>query len=190
MPRPPILPVPDRAAIFNAGVSFEEWLDRAPEEEQENAGKMRAAVADVQVPHDAGLACAHVPRPVKVIAFAECWCGDVVLHTPVLMALANCSDKIEVSFLARAENPDYFARFLTNGGEAVPKFVFLNEACTEVGSWGPMPSTPRKLIAMGKGCGDVATARKKVSAFYQFDEHRETIAELVDLIETASFPGW
>src|SRR5690606_3992344 len=92
-----------------------------------------------------------VSRPVYVLAFAEDWCGDVVRHVPVLQKLADFCPKLTVRYTTRAQQPELFARFLTNGGEAVPKFVFLNESYVETGNWGPMPDECRELIARGKG---------------------------------------
>jgi hypothetical protein len=80
-----------------------------------------------------------------------------------------------------------FARFLTNGGEAIPKFIFLSDRFVECGNWGPMPENCKELIARGKACGDVATARKKVSAFYeQGSACREVVSELLRLVDIAS----
>jgi hypothetical protein len=50
-----------------------------------------------------------------------------------------------------------------------------------------MPDACRELIARGKACGDVAAARKKVSARYEQDaERHEVVAELLRLVEIAS----
>jgi len=80
-----------------------------------------------------------------------------------------------------------FARFLTNGGEAIPKFVFLSGEFVECGNWGPMPAACRELIARGKASGDGATARQKVAALYAADDRkREVVNELLDRIDVAS----
>jgi hypothetical protein len=77
-------------------------------------------------------------------------------------------------------------RFLTNGGEAIPKFIFLSDRFVECGNWGPMPAADRVLIARGKACGDVGAARKKVALSYQMDvDRRIVVEELVELIHIA-----
>jgi len=78
-------------------------------------------------------------------------------------------------------------RFLTNGGEAIPKFVFLNEAFVECGNWGPMPDACREVIARGKACGNIPAARRKVSAMYDADPNlRAVVTELLHLIDIAA----
>ena len=128
-----------------------------------------------------------LPRPVHVLVIAEDWCGDVVRHTPVFQRIAEATPKLKARYIPREKSPETFARFLTNGGEAIPKFIFLNDKFVECGNWGPMPEACRALIARGKACGDVGAARQKVSALYQADpECREVIREFLHLIDIAS----
>ncbi len=130
---------------------------------------------------------AALPRSVHVVAIAEDWCGDVVRHVPVLQRMAEAATRLKVRYISREQHPEVFVRFLTNGGEAIPKFIFLSDAFVECGSWGPMPDACRELIARGKACGDVAAARRKVAAHYEQDStRREVVEELVRLVDTAS----
>ncbi len=189
MPRPPILPVPDRRAIFDSGRTFSEWL--AQPDEPAQADRIRENLASIVLDDATRAALNAIDRRVNVIAIAETWCGDVILHTPLLVRMVEANTRhLDLRFVSREQYPEFFARFLTNGGEAIPKFVFCNHTFTEVGNWGPMPSTPRQWIAQGKACDDVKTARRKVSEFYQADNHRESTAELLALFQTAAFKGF
>ena len=126
-----------------------------------------------------------------VVAIAEDWCGDVVRHAPVLEGLAYFAPDMQVRYIRRADHKDVFAWFLTNGGEAIPKFVFLNDKFVECGNWGPMQEECRRLIARGKACGDLSAARRKVKELYDSDPNCMAVQrELLDLIEiaTASTP--
>ncbi len=189
MPKPPILPVPDRQSIFANGRTWEDWLNNADEPSQ--AERLRANYDNQVIHEDLAAPLADLSRPVQIIAIAETWCGDVILHTPLLVRLIERTNGLaQMRFVKRADHPDFFARFLTNGGEAVPKFVFCSADFVETGNWGPMSSTPRHWIARGKACNDVGAARKLVGEFYEDDNHRESTTELVDLILTAGFPGF
>lgn len=185
MPRPPILPLIDWPGVFASGATYEEWFRAA--ESVEQRGKMETFRAGLELePQILGFLGA-LPRPVRVVAIAEDWCGDVVRHVPVLQRLAEAAPKLQVRFISRADHPEVFVRFLTNGGEAIPKFIFLSETWVECGNWGPMPEPCRELIARGKACGDVAAARKKVSALYELDTNRRmVVSELVKLLDIAS----
>ena len=185
MPRPPTLPTLDWKTVFESGKNYSDWM--AAGEAPENRDRMEALRTEQIIePHVIGLLRA-LPRPVHVIAIAEDWCGDVVRHVPVLQALADAAPNLHVRYISRQQWPDVFARFLTNGGEAIPKFVFLSGQFVECGNWGPMPDACRELIARGKACGDVGAARKKVSGLYETDHNRRTVvSELIHLIGIAS----
>lgn len=185
MPRPPILPTVDWPTIWSFAKGYEDWIDSA--ENSDHAKLINDGLAAQKIEPQEEATVQNLGRVARVIAFAEDWCGDVVRHVPVLQTLADNSGMLHVRYVTRSEHPDVFARFLTNGGEAVPKFVFLSEDFVECGNWGPMPESCRQIIARGKACGDVSTARKKVAALYDADpEKRDVVRELIALAETAA----
>jgi hypothetical protein len=185
MPRPATLPTIDWKTVFESGLDYTAWLAAAEVAEQRD--KLEAQrLALVLEPQAAGTLAA-LPRPVHVVAIAEDWCGDVVRHVPVLQRMAEAGPMLKVRYITRQQWPDVFARFLTNGGEAIPKFIFLSDRFVECGSWGPMAEACRELIARGKACGDVAAARRKVSALYEADgNRREVVRELLHLVDVAA----
>jgi hypothetical protein len=187
MPRPPLLPDPNRQAIFENGKTWDDWINTP--DEPVHAERMRELHESITLDTAAVERLGKLERTVNVIAIAESWCGDVIRQVPLLIKMIEATNgKARVRFIMREDNPDYFARFLTNGGEAIPKFVFCNDAFTEVGNYGPMPSTPRKYISMGKAVGDIGAARRLVGQFDERDGNTESVAELLGLIELAALP--
>ena len=185
MPRPPVLAAIDWAGLYASATEYDAWLDEG--EKPENSERMEADRKAFALSPQVEAFLAALPRPVHVIAIAENWCGDVVRHVPVLQKMADASPNLKVRYIAREDRPDVFARFLTNGGEAIPKFIFLSDQFVECGNWGPMPEACRELIARGKACGDVGAARKKVSALYEADGERNVVVgELLHLVDIAS----
>jgi hypothetical protein len=183
MPRPPVLPVLDWKAIFNSGQPFDAWLAAAEGDRRE---MMSQALAVQALEPHLEAALGALPRPVYVVAIAEDWCGDVRRHVPVLQRLVQAAPNLHVRYITREQHKDVFVRFLTNGGEAIPKFVFLSDQWVECGNWGPMPAADRVLVARGKACGDVGAARKKVGMSYRQDVERILVVqELMALIEIA-----
>lgn len=184
MPRPPILPTLDWKAIFDSGLTYDAWIASGPT--LENTDKMESMRRALPLEPQTAAFLGALPRPVRVVAIAEDWCGDVVKHVPVLARIEEAAPNLQVRFISREQHPEVFARYLTNGGEAIPKFIFLSETWVECGNWGPMPAALKELIARGKACGDVAAARKKVAARYEADPlRRETLVELLALLEIA-----
>jgi hypothetical protein len=184
MPRPATLPVIDWKAVFESGLDYDAWLAAAESPVQRDL--LVAKHGELSLEPAVAAHLGALPRPVHVVAIAEDWCGDVVRHAPVLQRMAEAGANLKVRTISREQHPDVFVRFLTNGGEAIPKFIFLSDRFIECGSWGPMPDACRELIARGKACGDVAAARKKVSARYAQDPQcREVVAELLHLVDIA-----
>jgi hypothetical protein len=184
MPRPATLPTVDWKTVFASGLDYAAWLVAAEAAEQRD--KLEAQRLELTLEPAVAGYLAALPRPVHVIAIAEDWCGDVVRHVPVLQRLAEAGPLLKVRYISREQHPEVFVRFLTHGGEAIPKFIFLSDRFVECGSWGPMPDACRELIARGKACGDVAAARKKISARYELDAHRrEVVTELLRLVDIA-----
>jgi hypothetical protein len=184
MPRPAILSSVDWKEVFEAGQSYADWLACAENgDERYQMEESRRSIA----PNPAQEAYLRaLPRVVHVIAIAEAWCGDVRRHVPVLQKLSECARHLHVRYITRDLFPDVFVRHLTNGGEAIPKFIFLSDQFVECGNWGPMPADCRRLIARGKAAGDLGAARKRVSKMYEADPACEVvIAELLELIDTA-----
>jgi hypothetical protein len=157
----------DWQKIFVSGKNFDDWISSG--ESEENREKIREAVGKLPMPPKVQKCLKNLSRPVHVVAIAEDWCGDVVRHVPVLEKIDRASDRVRVRYISREQHPDAFCRFLTNGGEAIPKFVFLSEDFVEVGNWGPMPSEEKEWIARGKACNDVGAAREKVAEMYRAD---------------------
>jgi len=185
MPRPPVLPLLDWRAIFDSGLEFDAWL--ADAENPHYRDLMRESAARLPLPPEAEQTLASLTRPVHVVAIAEDWCGDVVRHVPALARMASATPQLRVRYISREQHPQVFVRFLTNGGEAIPKFVFLSEAFVECGNWGPMQADCREWIARGKARADVGSARARVSAAYQADPNlRQVFLELAHLVEIAS----
>jgi hypothetical protein len=180
MPMPPILGTIDWRSVHESGKTYAEWLAGA--ENPDRRGRIEEGLKAQGLPAPVENLLKGLARPVHVVAIAEDWCGDVVRHVPVLERLALAAPKIQTRYISRAQHKDVFVRFLTNGGEAIPKFIFLNDKFVECGNWGPMTEACKRIIARGKACGDGAAARQKVGQMYEMDGNRlEVVQELVVL---------
>lgn len=185
MPRQPILPIVDWKEVFESGRTYADWVQQG--DAPDNRRRIEANLHRTELKQDVATRLGALSRRVYIVAIAEDWCGDVVRHVPVLQRMAAMSPNLAVRYISREQRPDIFVRYLTNGGEAIPIFVFLNDTFTECGNWGPMPSACREVIARGKACGDVAAARQRTNAMYAADPQCTVVAdEITCLIDIAS----
>jgi hypothetical protein len=91
-----------------------------------------------------------LPRPLKVLALAEDWCGDVVANLPILGRLARESGKLDVRVLLRDQQPgtQVMDQYLNQGKfRSIPVFVFLDDNFNELGVWIERPDAVTKLRA-------------------------------------------
>jgi hypothetical protein len=185
MPRPPVLPALDWRAIFDSGIEFDAWLATADHPHLRDA--MAESANQLTLAPQVEAALAALPADVHIVAIAEDWCGDVCRHVPALERINRAAPRLHVRYITREQRPDVFVRYLTNGGEAIPKFIFLNATFTECGNWGPMPEACKELIARGKAAGNVGPARAQVSQLYQADPSlRHVFKELLTHIDIAT----
>ncbi|MBE7463595.1 MAG: thioredoxin family protein [Planctomycetes bacterium] len=183
MPQPPQLPKIDWSALFNAGQTWDEWLKACQGPMQED---MNGHFAAAEVPGETARALQKLPRPVHVVAISEDWCGDVRRNTPVLAKVCAASPQVKLRIIDKEHHPEVMIRYLTNGAEAIPIFIFLNDKFTEIGNWGPRPQRCKEFMARGKACDNLDAARAKIKSFYAEDRHRSTVQEIVNLIQTAA----
>ncbi len=186
MPKAPVLEVPAWEEVFDSAKTFSAWLQK-DFDKPEHLDQITEFVEHGVVEGGVEARIGAVPRRVNVLVFAECWCPDVVRHLPIVERLARINDRIRVRYLYLSDRPDLFSRYLTTGGEAVPKMVFFNQTWVECGSWGPLPAAGRQLIARGRACGNLKQAREQVAALYQADPKRRiAIEEILAEIEVAA----
>ncbi|WP_338767718.1 thioredoxin family protein [Bernardetia sp. ABR2-2B] len=148
-------------------------------------------------------ALASLPSDTKFywVVLTESWCGDAAQIIPVMNKIAEeAGGNLEISFLLRDENPDLIDSFLTNGGRAIPKLLFIKEEQnTEntkqlkiIGSWGARPAEAQKLVVDYKQkvkenpeLEDFKAFSESLHGWYAKDKTQHTQNELSDLLKTA-----
>jgi hypothetical protein len=175
MPKPPLLDTLDWNAVYDSGVDFDTWLTQGENDEHI---VMMKDIHQNQILDDSTLEqIASIKKRASIVAIAEDWCPDVIRHAPILQKICDHSEHLSVRYLTRESHKEVFVRFLTNGGEAIPKFIFLSDAWVECGNWGPMTQTFRDLISRGKAFGDVMAARKIIHEAYLSETVRADVVE-------------
>jgi hypothetical protein len=113
---------------FAQGLTYADFLAQA----KVNRDKFEMNYKDPPLT-DADLAffqnvCAMPNGPMKVLAIAEAWCGDVYRQLPAVARIAEAAGMALRIFL-RDQNPDIMDEFLSNEGKsrAIPVFVFFTE---------------------------------------------------------------
>lgn len=132
------------------------------------------------------------------VVLTESWCGDAAQLVPVMNKIAEeAGEKLDIRFLLRDENPDLIDAFLTNGGRAIPKLIFVKEEKTEndiqlkiINSWGARPAEAQKLVddykqkvKQNPALEDYKTFSESLHGWYAKDKTQHTQNELAELLK-------
>ncbi|WP_338792424.1 thioredoxin family protein [Bernardetia sp. Wsw4-3y2] len=128
------------------------------------------------------------------IVLTESWCGDAAQIVPVMNKIAEeAGEKLEIRFLLRDENPDLIDEFLTGGGRAIPKLIFVKEEKNKqlkiLNSWGARPAEAQKLVVEYKErvrqnpkLEDFKGFAESLHGWYAKDKTQHTQNELAELL--------
>ncbi len=127
------------------------------------------------------------------VVLTESWCGDAAQIVPVMNKIAeHAGEKLEIHFLLRDENPDLIDAFLTNGGRAIPKLIFVKKEEDKlkiISSWGARPAEAQKLVDDYKNkvkqnpeLEDFKAFSESLHGWYAKDKTEHTQNELAELI--------
>lgn len=81
----------------------------------------------------------------RILTITEDWCGDAMLNNPILQRIAEAAG-IDIRCVYRDADTDLIDRYLTNGGRAIPIYLFLNDAGEVVTTWGPRAPELQQLV--------------------------------------------
>ncbi len=115
----------DFGAKFDAGLPYREFLDKYGSDEHRRrweAFHEQVKLTDAQIELLRGF-----QREIRVLVLAGTWCGDCVNQCPILDHFAAQTDRIQIRYLDRDDNPDLAQELSVCGGQRVPAVLFLNE---------------------------------------------------------------
>lgn len=145
-------------------------------------------VASVSEEHSARANALSTPW--KLVVLSEDWCGDAVNIVPYLARFVESAPaKLELRLLGRDANNDVMTAHLTGKSRAIPILIALDQRFVEHGWWGPRPRALQE-----HAIGDWWTLPKderrlRIRTFYARDRGKQTIEEVLELLESLSPQG-
>lgn len=124
-----------------------------------------------------------IDKPITWIVLSEGWCGDAAQNLPIINAIAEQSNHIDLRIVLRDENPELMQAYLTNGNMAIPKLIQIeNDVVTQ--TWGPRPTIARKMVADYKAAHGTLTPEFKtdLQVWYNQDKGQNTVEDILDLL--------
>ena len=124
-----------------------------------------------------------IDKKITWVLLSEGWCGDAAQNLPVINKLAETNSNINLRIVLRDENPELMNEFLTNGNQAIPKLIQLeNEKVTK--TWGPRPTIATKMVVDYKAKHGQLDAdfKKDLQVWYNKNKNENVIEDLSELI--------
>lgn len=119
------------------------------------------------------------------LVITESWCGDAAHIMPVVNKVASLNDNIDFKVVLRDENPDLINAFLTNGGQAIPKLIMIDNASGNVvDTFGPRPSEATNNVNKFKAENGALTPEFKedLQQWYNKNKGQNIIDDLTKMI--------
>jgi hypothetical protein len=116
-----------------------------------NQQRMRRIEAHNTLMPETVQALQAIKKPVLWLAITEGWCGDAAQILPYLAKMTEVNPLIEFKLWLRDENLELMDLFLTNGGRAIPKLIWVEPGSGEVlADWGPRPKSAQLIVLEAK----------------------------------------
>lgn len=172
----------DFRSVYAKGKTYVEFRDAA--KKRKKAWKQH--YADAQVPDALTTRMAAVPGQWRLLVVAEDWCGDSANTIPYVAKLVDGAGNLEMRIIDSELGREIMESHRTpDGRAATPTVLLLDEAFEEVGCWVERPRKLQAWFLENEPKLDEDTLHEQKYAWYDSDRGRETLREIVELIEAA-----
>lgn len=149
-----------------------------------NAERAKGVVEQLVLSEEIKTLIAHMPAQTWMV-ITEDWCVDSAFILPVIAAMADLNQDIELRIVPRDAHPDVMDRYLTNGTRSIPKLVVFDASGNELFQWGPRPQSivafRQRLVEAGVEKSDIS---KQVIDAYGAGAWKDVATELSASLES------
>ena len=165
---------------FGSGLSLAGMVAASTEHGALFAAQRERAV----VPDDLLARTQALTGPLHLLVISEDWCIDSQSTLPVIAALADRADNLDLRIVGRDANPELMDAHLTNGtSRSVPVVIVLDADFTERAWWGPRPAPLQQRVSAEWQALEKPERNKEIRRWYAIDKGRTTLTEIVQLME-------
>jgi hypothetical protein len=176
-------PAPALVRLFDRGQPFDGFLASV----QRRADAWRATYASAEVDPQQVARARPIAGRWRLLVVAVDGCSDSVSTLPYIAKLDAALDMVDLRIVDSHEGLEVMRAHRTpDGRAATPTMVLLDAGGREAGCWVERPSALQSWV-LGDGAdlpADEVYQRKM--AWYRADAGRETVRELVDMLEAAA----
>lgn len=183
-PTQPAPASPDSIArLYESGRPFAEFLRTATARRDAWIGNYAAVALDRPLLERARL----VPGRWRLLAVLEDSCGDSANTIPWIAQLVDSLSNLELRIVNSREGRFVMERHRTpDGRAATPTVVLIDELGHERGCFIERPLALQAWISRNRGAKSPSELTEGKYAWYRTDAGRETVREVVELLESAA----
>ncbi|MCF7559855.1 thioredoxin family protein [Sabulilitoribacter multivorans] len=112
-----------------------------------NDRRMKRWDKTIKIPEDVKHKISEFNQNITWLVITESWCGDAAHVIPVLNKIAELNSHIDLKLVLRDENLELMNAFLTDGNQAIPKVIMIdNETKEVINTYGPRPSEATSYV--------------------------------------------
>ncbi|MFK7962292.1 MAG: thioredoxin family protein [Phycisphaerales bacterium] len=139
------------ARAFDHGHDYEAYLAT----DAGRAANWRRVGEQIELTEDQRTLLGGFSRQMRVLAISGIWCGDCAQQGPLIQAIADGSDAIDLRWVDRDDEAELAAQVRINAGDRVPVLIFMAEDCEPVSVFGDRTLTRYRAMAekqLGGAC--------------------------------------
>ena len=146
-----------------------------------NDRRMKRWDKTIQVSDVAQIRIAGFQYNITWLVITESWCGDAAHVIPALNKIAQLNTYINFRVVLKDDNPELMDAFLTNGNEAIPKLLIIDDETREViNTYGPRPTEATNYVKRFKAKYGALTPEFKedLQHWYNSDKGQNVIEDV------------
>lgn len=128
--------------IWNTGMTSEEYVSQMNIYQKE----MLQRINDLRITSAEFDRVRKIDQGRKLLVLTESWCKDCLMNLPIIIKIAEASEKIELRIFERSKNEELTTYFLSEGLSNIPICWIMNEDFSKRGHWVERPKKAYRLI--------------------------------------------
>ena len=128
--------------IWNIGMTSEEYVSQMNTFQKE----MLRRINDLRITSAEFDRVRNIDQGRKLLVLTESWCKDSLMNLPIIIKIAEASEKIELRIFDRTKNEALTTFFKSEGLSNIPICWIMNEDFSKRGHWVERPKKAYRLI--------------------------------------------
>ena len=152
---------------------------------KQNVKRMEKVFSKVEILPEVISVIQQISIPQTWFILTEGWCGDAAQIVPVINAMSETNENLEIMILLRDQNLFLMDMYLQDGKRSIPKLIAVDKRTSkEIFNWGPRPSDLQVLlddwVSRKLSFDDMNT---RLHTWYDDDKTVSTQREIIQLID-------